>query len=117
MPLVAVLLPSWLAAVCLEVGLLLGGSSSFLLAKVLGAERIQARLGARGAALNQRLGNYGFLAVLTARLLPLAPFAIANLLLGASPIRFRSFFWATAVGLLPGITLTLVGIEALLRYL
>ena len=117
MPLMALLLPPLPAAICLEFGLLLSGGVSFLLAKGLGAQRIQAQLGGKVSVFYGRLGDYGFWAVLTARLLPLAPFAVANLLLGTTPIRFQSFLLATALGLMPGIALTLIGTETLLRYL
>ena len=41
------------------------------------------------------------------RLVPVAPFTIVNLLAGAGHVRFRDFMIGTAVGMTPGIILTL----------
>jgi phospholipase D1/2 len=59
-----------------------------------------------------RAGRHGFLTVLGARLLPIAPFTVVNLLVGASGIGFGDFFLATLIGRIPGIVaLTLLGVQ------
>ena len=49
----------------------------------------------------------GLLAVVTFRLLPVAPFTLVNLAAGASGIRFADFLVGTVIGLLPGLVLLL----------
>jgi phospholipase D1/2 len=45
-------------------------------------------------------------------MVPIAPFTVVNLFIGASGIGFRPFFFATAIGRIPGIiTLTLFGVQ------
>jgi phospholipase D1/2 len=45
-------------------------------------------------------------------MIPIAPFTVVNLFVGASGIGFGPFFCATAVGRIPGmITLTLFGVQ------
>jgi phospholipase D1/2 len=45
-------------------------------------------------------------------MVPIAPFTVVNLFVGASGIGFRPFFFATAIGRIPGIiTLTLFGVQ------
>ncbi|MBI4526030.1 MAG: TVP38/TMEM64 family protein [Deltaproteobacteria bacterium] len=52
------------------------------------------------------------LAVLTARVLPIAPFMLVNLFIGASCIRFRDFMLGSLLGRAPGLlALTLVGYQ------
>ncbi|MEM7483412.1 MAG: VTT domain-containing protein [Acidobacteriota bacterium] len=52
--------------------------------------------------LAEGLERHGAVAVLLLRLLPLMPFNLSNYLCGVTSIRFGSFLWATAVGILPG---------------
>lgn len=57
-------------------------------------------------------GHHGFLTTLSMRVLPIAPFTVVNLLIGACGIRFVDFFLATAVGRIPGlVTLTAFGVQ------
>jgi phospholipase D1/2 len=45
-------------------------------------------------------------------MVPIAPFTVVNLFVGASGIGFSPFFFATAIGRIPGIvTLTLFGVQ------
>jgi phospholipase D1/2 len=74
--------------------------------------------GPRIDRLLEQAAGHGFLAVLTMRLLPVAPFTLVNVFVGTTPIRFRDFFLASIVGRLPGmIILTFAGLqlEQLLR--
>jgi phosphatidylserine/phosphatidylglycerophosphate/cardiolipin synthase-like enzyme/uncharacterized membrane protein YdjX (TVP38/TMEM64 family) len=60
--------------------------------------------------LSKSLARRGVLAVVTARIVPVAPFTLVNLAAGASRLRARSFFVGSALGMLPGIALlTVVG--------
>ena len=56
------------------------------------------------ADLSRRLGKRGLLAIVFARIVPVGPFTIVNLVAGASHIRWRDFLLGTVIGLLPGIT-------------
>jgi uncharacterized membrane protein YdjX (TVP38/TMEM64 family) len=50
--------------------------------------------------------------VLAVRVIPVAPFTLVNMFIGASGIRFRDFFLASLVGRIPGIlTLALFGVQ------
>ncbi len=60
----------------------------------------------------RRAEDHGMATVLTVRVLPVAPFTVVNLLVGASRIRFWIFLLASAVGRIPGmIMLALVGVQ------
>jgi uncharacterized membrane protein YdjX (TVP38/TMEM64 family) len=74
--------------------------------------------GPRIERLLEQAAGHGFLAMLTMRLLPVAPFTLVNIFVGSIPIRFRHFILASVVGRIPGIiVLTFAGLqlEQLLR--
>jgi len=52
---------------------------------------------------SRRLAKQGLLAVITLRVVPVAPFSIINLVAGASHIRLRDFTIGTLLGMAPGI--------------
>ncbi len=52
---------------------------------------------------SHRLARQGLLAIITLRVVPVAPFSIINLVAGASHIRFRDFALGTLLGMTPGI--------------
>jgi phospholipase D1/2 len=59
-----------------------------------------------------RSEKHGFFTVLTIRLLPVAPFTVVNMFIGASTIRFRDFLLGSAVGKIPGmIILAFAGVQ------
>jgi phospholipase D1/2 len=56
------------------------------------------------------LAQHGLTAVLIARIFPVAPFTVVNLMAGASEVRFGHFILGTLLGMLPGLSvLTLFG--------
>jgi uncharacterized membrane protein YdjX (TVP38/TMEM64 family) len=68
----------------------------------LGRDPIR-RLSARWVARASRfLGRQGLLAVVTLRIVPVAPFTVVNLVAGASHIRLRDFAIGTLFGMVPG---------------
>lgn len=59
---------------------------------------------------SRALGRQGLLAVITLRIVPVAPFTVVNLAAGASHIRFRDFALGTLLGMIPG-TLALAALS------
>jgi phospholipase D1/2 len=51
------------------------------------------------------------MAIAVVRLLPIAPFSIVNAVAGASRIRLREFLLGTLLGMLPGITATVIFVD------
>jgi phospholipase D1/2 len=54
------------------------------------------------ARVSHRLAQQGLLAIITLRVIPVAPFTIINLVAGASHIRLRDFLVGTLMGMAPG---------------
>lgn len=53
------------------------------------------------------------MAIITVRLIPVAPFTLINMLAGASHIKLRDFVIGTVIGLLPGIIMITVFAKSL----
>jgi uncharacterized membrane protein YdjX (TVP38/TMEM64 family) len=80
---------------------LLGASVSYSLGRVLGHEVVQRLAGERVNRLSRRLANRGVLAVVFVRIIPIAPFAIVNMIGGASHLSLRDMLTGTVIGMLP----------------
>jgi phosphatidylserine/phosphatidylglycerophosphate/cardiolipin synthase-like enzyme/uncharacterized membrane protein YdjX (TVP38/TMEM64 family) len=87
-------------------GTLLSAAVTYGLGHWLGRETVQRLLGSRIHRLSRRIAKRGILAMLVVRILPIAPFSIVNVIAGASHIRFRDFLIGTAIGMMPGIAIT-----------
>jgi phospholipase D1/2 len=93
-------------------GWILSATEGYLLGRLVGPETLHELAGERLGRLVDRAAHHGFFAVLAMRLLPVAPFTLVNMFVGASGIRFQDFFLASLVGRLPGIfTLALFGVQ------
>lgn len=93
-------------------GWLLSAAEGYLLGRLIGQEVIHVLAGERFGRLIDRANHHGFWAVLAVRVVPVAPFTLVNMLVGASGIRFVDFFLASLVGRIPGVlTLTLFGVQ------
>ncbi len=93
----------WIGFACAMTGALIGAGLSYGLGRGLGREAVQKLAGERVNLLSQRLANRGVLAVIVVRLVPIAPFAIVNMVAGASHIRLRDMLLGTFVGMLPSL--------------
>jgi uncharacterized membrane protein YdjX (TVP38/TMEM64 family) len=88
--------------ICVMAGALLGAAVSYTIGLFLGREVLERLAGARVNLLSRRLASRGLLAVVAVRMLPVAPFAVVNMVAGASHIRLRDLLLGTAIGITPG---------------
>ena len=93
----------WQAYWCCVLGACIGGALSHQLGAFLGAEFVRRLASESVARVSQRLGDRGLLAVIVIRLLPVASFAIVNMLIGASHIRLHHLLLGTLIGISPGV--------------
>lgn len=68
-------------------------------------ERVEARWGERLRTMNLGLQRDGVLYLLSLRLLPVIPFVAVNLLSGLTRVPTGTFFWVSALGMLPATVL------------
>jgi uncharacterized membrane protein YdjX (TVP38/TMEM64 family) len=92
----------WTGFVTCMVGAALGAALSHGLGALLGREVVQRLGGPRVNAVSQRLADHGLLAVIAIRMVPVAPFAVVNMVAGASRISLRDMLLGTAIGMAPG---------------
>lgn len=109
----AVVFGPWTGLLHAMLGACTGGSISFLLGRYLGHDALRQMAGERVNRLSVALGNRGILSVILLRMMPIAPFAIANMVAGTTHIRFRDFLLGSVVGMLPGgVMISLLSVEA-----
>jgi phospholipase D1/2 len=93
-------------------GWLCSAALGFVIGRIVGRDVVHKMARSGIDHFLHRASRHGFLTVLSARILPIAPFTVVNLLVGASAIRFGDFFLATLIGRIPGIVaLTLLGVQ------
>jgi uncharacterized membrane protein YdjX (TVP38/TMEM64 family) len=73
------------------------------LGRLAGKETLYRFAGSVLGRVQRQILRHGFLSMLFARIVPLAPFAVVNMVAGACQIRWRDFSLATALGMAPGI--------------
>ncbi len=84
------------------VGATIGAVGAFLLARKLGRQDVERVAGERMRRIDGWIGRRGFMAVLYARLLPVAPFNVLNYACGVTSVSTRDYVLATAIGMIPG---------------
>lgn len=95
-------------------GVLAAAASGYGAGRLLGHDFIGRVASSRVNRLSRRLARRGIIAIAAARLVPVAPFTLVNLVAGASHIRFRHYLIGTFIGNLPGVVVvTLFGPGAL----
>ena len=87
----------------------IGATLAFLIARFVLRESVQKRFGSRLKALNRGVERDGAFYLFALRLVPVFPFFVINLAMGLTPIRTRTFYWVSQLGMLPG---TLVYVNA-----
>lgn len=80
----------------------LGASVAFLLSRYLVGDIIKQRFGDRLKNFNQSLKREGPFYLFTLRLVPVIPFFVINAVMGLTPIRLRTFWWVSQLGMIPG---------------
>jgi uncharacterized membrane protein YdjX (TVP38/TMEM64 family) len=96
------------------VGGALGSAASYGVGHALGREAVRRMAGPRVNEVSERLGRRGFAAGVAVRLVPIAPFAVVNMIAGSSHIRFRDFQLGSMIGMVPGTVLAALFVDRLL---
>lgn len=86
-----------------------GATLAFLTSRFLLRDAVQRRFGNRLKPINEGMQRDGAFYLFTLRLVPVFPFFLVNLLVGLTPIRTRTYYWVSQLGMLPG---TLVYVNA-----
>lgn len=87
----------WLGSAYGLSGALASAAASFGLGRILGARGVEKLAGKKARDIGRAIGENGVLATFLVRKVP-APYALVNLMVGASPIRFLDFMIGTLLG-------------------
>ncbi|MBD9359491.1 FAD-dependent oxidoreductase [Methylomonas fluvii] len=87
----------------------IGATLAFLAARFLLRDWVKSHFGPRLQVIDEGVRRDGAFYLFTLRLVPLFPFFMINLAMGLTPIKTRTFYWVSQVGMLAG---TLVYVNA-----
>ena len=79
-----------------------GATVAFLLSRYLLRDAVQGRFGSRLESFNEALRREGGFYLFSLRLIPAVPFFVINAVMGLTPMRTRTFWWVSQLGMLPG---------------
>jgi uncharacterized membrane protein YdjX (TVP38/TMEM64 family) len=96
-----------LGTVIVSAGSVTGASLAFWLGRTLARGWVEGKVAGspRFRAIDQAVAAQGFKIVLLTRLSPAFPFTLLNYAFGLTKVRFRDYFFASWVGMLPGTVL------------
>ena len=80
----------------------IGATLAFLISRTVLRDWVTRRFGQNLAALNAGIQREGGFYLFTLRLVPLFPFFVVNLVMGLTPLKTRTFYWVSQLGMLPG---------------
>jgi len=99
------------------VGIEIAAMSGYEMGRWLGRNEIEHLVGGRLDRVKRRLSRRGALAIVAVRIIPVAPFAILNLIAGATGWRRREFIVGSLIGMLPPVMLMAFIADWLLGYM
>ena len=79
-----------------------GATLAFLASRFLLRDWVQQHFGDRLRAINDGVAKEGGFYLFTLRLVPAFPFFVINLLMGLTPMKTRTFYWVSQLGMLAG---------------
>ena len=90
-------------AVYLMTGAMLGASVAFFLSRLLAKSIVEKALKGKIKDFDEAMKTKGFVTVLFFRLIPIIPHEVLNYASGLTKISFRDYFFATLIGIIPGV--------------
>ncbi len=99
----------WWGTLLVSFASTIGATLAFLASRFVLRDSVQQRFGDKLKAINDGVARDGALYLFTLRMVPVFPFFLINLLMGLTPMRARTFYWVSQVGMLAG---TLVFVNA-----
>ena len=98
----------WAAFAYAELGVVLAALCGYAMGRLVRHDTVWRMAGPRLHRLTRVLRRRGLIAVTTVRLVPIAPFIVINVGMGAMRIRLHHYLIGTVLGMLPGMLATTV---------
>jgi len=96
-------------------GATLSAVSSYLIGQWISRDTIRRLAGSRLNRISRSLGRQGLLTIIIARMIPITPFTIVNIVAGASHIRFKEYIIGTMIGMTPGVLAIVLIVDRLAK--
>jgi uncharacterized membrane protein YdjX (TVP38/TMEM64 family) len=80
----------------------IGATLAFVVSRFVLRDWVQSKFGERLKTINDGFAKEGALYLFALRLVPAFPFFVINLVMGLTPMRTRTFYWVSQLGMLPG---------------
>ena len=80
----------------------IGATLAFLISRTLLRDVVLRKFGSNLKAINEGVAKDGAFYLFGLRLVPVFPFFVINLVMGLTPIKARTFYWVSQLGMLPG---------------
>lgn len=80
----------------------IGATLAFLISRTLLRDLVLKKFGKNLSAINEGVEKDGAFYLFGLRLVPVFPFFVINLVMGLTPIKARTFYWVSQLGMLPG---------------
>jgi uncharacterized membrane protein YdjX (TVP38/TMEM64 family) len=80
----------------------MGATLAFLTSRFVLRDSIQKKFGDKLTAINAGIAKDGPFYLFTLRLVPAFPFFVINLVMGLTPLKTRTFYWVSQLGMLAG---------------
>ncbi len=92
----------WQGLLLVSFASTIGGSLAFIVARTVLADWVQAKFANYLVAINEGVEKEGIMYLLTARLMPIIPFFVINLVMGLTRIKLWTFYWVSQIGMIAG---------------
>ncbi|GAB4559000.1 MAG: bifunctional TVP38/TMEM64 family protein/FAD-dependent oxidoreductase [Geothermobacteraceae bacterium] len=92
----------WSALFVVSFASTIGATLAFVVSRFLLRDWVQSRFGDKLGAINAGIEREGAFYLFSLRLVPLFPFFVINLVMGLTPMKVRTFYWVSQVGMLAG---------------
>jgi phosphatidylserine/phosphatidylglycerophosphate/cardiolipin synthase-like enzyme/uncharacterized membrane protein YdjX (TVP38/TMEM64 family) len=92
----------WHGFVYAMTGVILAGIATFIPGRLVGRDTVRRLAGPRLKPVTKFMEQRGLIAVTLVRLVPIAPFPVVNLVMGAMRVKLWHFVLGTFAGMLPG---------------
>jgi len=91
----------WWGVVLVSFASTIGASLAFLLSRYVLKETVQTKFSDKLADINAGIEKEGAFYLFTLRLIVVFPFWLINLLMGLTPLKLRTYFWVSQLGMFP----------------
>ncbi|MEO1616453.1 MAG: TVP38/TMEM64 family protein [Planctomycetota bacterium] len=92
----------WPAMILISFASTTGATIAFLSSRYLLRDTVRSRYGEKVGFIEKKIEQEGAYYLFTLRLIPAVPFFVINLAMGLTPIRTKTYWWVSQLGMLPG---------------